>query len=286
MESEILILKKRNDDILCPYTTPNFPHRHLEWEFVVFDQGLSVNTVNENDYSPVGSGDIFVLGPMHRHAIRFLSEPHKHWDLYMNDADFKRQCAVLDDALYEQACSRDNPIHFKLTSQQATSLIEDFENLDILNALRRAKDDPTPSMSAIGRGLAGFLLAKYLESKLMLEIHTPQWFREFLYELRRPEVFSLRLNEIISGYNYSYPQFIRIFKKYTGKKMIEYVTELRMDYAADLLVSTDKTEMEIASLIGYDSFCFFLNRFKQKYGVTPRKYRQLLLQPESLPPEA
>lgn len=110
-----------------------------------------------------------------------------------------------------------------------------------------------------------------------MQTHTPSWFREFLQKLQKPEIFSQRLNKIISEYNYSYPQFMRLFKKYTGKTMIDYITELRMDYAADLLVSTDKTEMEVASFVGYDSFCFFINRFKSKFGVTPRKYKSRML---------
>lgn len=282
MNSEIPTLKKNS--ILCPYTTPNFTHRHVKWEFVIFEQGLCVNTVNDLQYDSVSCGDIFLLGPMHLHAIRFLSEPHRHWDLYLSDAELKKQCDCLNEKLYEYACNKEKPLHFKLDPQQMTPLINEFEGLYILNSLKNPNEtDAVSSISAIGRGIAGFLLAKYIESTLMRQIHPPLWFREILQNLRRPEIFSQRLNEIISVYNYSYPQFTRIFKKYTGKKMIDYVTELRMDYAAELLMTTDKTELEISSLVGYDSFCFFINRFKQKFGTTPRKYRHKIFHPDNNP---
>lgn len=262
---------------LCPYTTPNILHRHSAWEFVIFEQGLSVNTVNGMNYDSVGCGDVFLLGPMHEHAIKFLTEPHRHWDIYVEDDDMQNLCAFMDERLYPLAC-KEKPIYFKLEPQLIASLVKEFEGLYVFNFLENAESDSADfSMRSVSRGIVCFLLSKYIESTLTLQTHTPDWFREFLQKLQKPEVFSQRLNKIISDYNYSYPQFMRLFKKYTGKTMIEYITELRMDYATELLVSTDKTETEIASLVGYDSFCFFINRFKTKFGTTPRKYKQQLL---------
>ena len=261
-------------NFLAHFNTPNPLHRHTSWEFIIFEQGLSVNIVNEKKYEPVGCGDVFFLGPMHIHGIQFLSEPHGHWDLYISDADLRQLCAFIDDGLYERACDPLNPICFKLNPQLLASLVKEFRNMSIFNSFENIiEKNMSTSLQAASRGLAGFLLSMYIESSFASEIHIPIWFQNFLQDLQKPEIFSQRLNKIISGYNYSYPQFIRLFKKYTGRKMIDYITELRMNYAAELLVSTDKTEIEIASLVGYDSFCFFINRFKAKFGITPRKYK-------------
>ena len=95
----------------------------------------------------------------------------------------------------------------------------------------------------------------------------------FLQQISTPDVFSLRINDIIALSSYSHSHFIKIFKKYVGKTIIEYVTDLRIAYAATLLSSTDLSVITIASKVGYDNQSFFAQKFKDKYNVSPIEYR-------------
>ncbi|MCR4695622.1 MAG: response regulator [Pseudobutyrivibrio sp.] len=64
-----------------------------------------------------------------------------------------------------------------------------------------------------------------------------------------------------------------LFKQKTGMKFIDYLNDLRLEKAANLLVSTDKKMYQIAKSVGYDNTKYFFRVFKKKYLVTPEQYR-------------
>lgn len=66
---------------------------------------------------------------------------------------------------------------------------------------------------------------------------------------------------------------MRLFKAKMDKSIIEYITDLRIDRAKELLVKTDQTIMKIADAVGYSNYSYFTRLFKKKIGLTPNKYR-------------
>ena len=64
-----------------------------------------------------------------------------------------------------------------------------------------------------------------------------------------------------------------IFKKLTGKRFIDYLHQIRLQEACNLLKSTNISIDQIASMVGYSNISFFYRLFKNKYGITPAKYR-------------
>ena len=65
----------------------------------------------------------------------------------------------------------------------------------------------------------------------------------------------------------------KIFKEETGVNFNNYVTNVRMDKAAELLLASDMSVDEIAKEIGYNTGHYFIKKFKQIYGTTPKNYR-------------
>ena len=51
----------------------------------------------------------------------------------------------------------------------------------------------------------------------------------------------------------------------------------RFRKATELLVRTDMSIDEIAIAVGYENQSYFYRRFKEIYGMTPRKYKILNL---------
>lgn len=71
------------------------------------------------------------------------------------------------------------------------------------------------------------------------------------------------------------PQYMmRLFKKTTGKSVLTYITELRMEKAKELLIKTDCSIENITEKIGYFSVAHFSQLFKKIEGITPGKYRK------------
>ncbi len=67
--------------------------------------------------------------------------------------------------------------------------------------------------------------------------------------------------------------FSRIFKSRTGFAFKDYVTEVKMKYVKELLVTTNFSISIIASKVGYDNFSYFSKLFKKLENMTPQEYR-------------
>lgn len=70
------------------------------------------------------------------------------------------------------------------------------------------------------------------------------------------------------------PQYLsKVFKEHMGMNFSEYVTNCRMEKAAELLLSENASVETIAGMVGYNTPHYFIKKFKEKYGVTPKMYR-------------
>lgn len=66
-----------------------------------------------------------------------------------------------------------------------------------------------------------------------------------------------------------------LFGEVMNESFTEYVTRIRLEKAARMLLEDDKLSVtEIASLVGYRNLQYFHVKFKARFGITPVRYRQ------------
>lgn len=85
----------------------------------------------------------------------------------------------------------------------------------------------------------------------------------------------ISLDEISRTVNISPYYFSKIFKEGTGKNFIEYLTNIRMERAKELLSTTESSMKEICSMCGYSDPNYFSRSFKKNVGVTPTEYKSV-----------
>ena len=66
----------------------------------------------------------------------------------------------------------------------------------------------------------------------------------------------------------------RLFSKYTGMSLKEYITFEKMKLAHTLITTTNLSISIIALKVGYTNFSYFSQLYKQQYGVTPSEERK------------
>ena len=66
----------------------------------------------------------------------------------------------------------------------------------------------------------------------------------------------------------------RLFKEATGKGFKEYITDKRLEYARELLQTTNYNVTEVAAMSGFENTTYFSSVFKTKYGMPPTQYRK------------
>ncbi|MFK7695142.1 response regulator [Paenibacillus sp. HJGM_3] len=65
----------------------------------------------------------------------------------------------------------------------------------------------------------------------------------------------------------------KLFKKETEMNFLEYMTDIRLTKAAELLGDLNHKVYQISYMIGYQDPVHFSKLFKRKYGCTPQEYR-------------
>ncbi|WP_338652257.1 helix-turn-helix domain-containing protein [Lysinibacillus sp. Y5S-8] len=81
---------------------------------------------------------------------------------------------------------------------------------------------------------------------------------------------------LISGLSSSY--FGEAFKKAFGQSATDYLTELRIGHAKQLLRDTDLLLREIARKVGYSDEFYFSRKFKKEVGVSPSAFNKIARQ--------
>lgn len=85
----------------------------------------------------------------------------------------------------------------------------------------------------------------------------------------------INIDELAYDYDISKFHLHRIFKEEFSKNIYETIKSIRLQKASNLLISNKHSSInEIAKMCGYSSQSSFLRAFKQKFDMTPKKWRQ------------
>lgn len=85
---------------------------------------------------------------------------------------------------------------------------------------------------------------------------------------------NLTVSELSGLSNYSEYYFMKLFRQYTGKTLVEYINDFRMEKAKYLLTHSDAPVTEIAMQVGFNSTSYFIKKFQQSNKISPHKYRK------------
>lgn len=83
----------------------------------------------------------------------------------------------------------------------------------------------------------------------------------------------ISLRELANKASMSPSTFYRMFMKTVGKSPVNYLIDLRLNKAAEMLVHSTVQVSAIASLTGFPDSNYFSRLFKRHSGITPRQYR-------------
>ena len=132
--------------------------------------------------------------------------------------------------------------------------------MEQLDAARRLETiAPTPELTGEGSGLEknSLLMAKvkqYLQNNYMM--------------------CNISLDSVSTILNLNASYFSAQFKRCFGINFVDYLTDLRIQAAKELLRDPLHSAAEIACMVGYESANYFARAFKKKTGMTPTEFRR------------
>ncbi|MCA0758090.1 response regulator [Paenibacillus sp. N4] len=84
----------------------------------------------------------------------------------------------------------------------------------------------------------------------------------------------LSLTEMAQLANMSISYFSSWFKRCTGRTLVQYIQEIRIEKAKQLLLETQLKNYEIAERVGFATQPYFIRVFKNSVGVSPNAFRK------------
>jgi transcriptional regulator GlxA family with amidase domain len=87
---------------------------------------------------------------------------------------------------------------------------------------------------------------------------------------------ALTLEQIATRFGMSVRSLNRRFRQATGRSPMQYLQQIRMDNAKELLRSTNLSVAEVAFACGYTDNSYFSAQFRRSISLSPRAYRDLV----------
>lgn len=111
-------------------------------------------------------------------------------------------------------------------------------------------------------------------SKSIEEEENTKKLQLILQYLKENYAYNITIQNVANACGIPYYQFSTLFKRITNKKFSDYLLEMRLNYAKTKLMQCDESISNIAMDCGFEYVSYFIQKFKEKHGVTPKEYRK------------
>lgn len=240
-------------------------HYHNYFEIFLVTCGNIKHIVNGGEQN-LKTGDLVFIRPGDIHDykcenVRFINLALSH------DTVDKLFSYFEESYPSHELVSAAMPPLVSLSESEYESLILQFENLNTVH------DDSELKMKT--RLLLAEIFTKYfIRAAVKEDSAIPQWLKNTCMLMNNQKNFSVGIPQMIKLSGKSREHLSRSIKKYYGVTISEYINNLRLNYIANALKTSDIPIIDLCFECGFENLSWFYSLFKEKYGVTPKQYRK------------
>ncbi len=241
-------------------------HEHKFYELEITLSGNGTQTINGIKYA-MRRGEVHIIRPGDVHMF----QTNSHIKTFLIQFPQKY---IPKDIFFEL-----HILERELITYLRDEECDAFEN--ICNALNVLKDSDISSDSDMIRKLLDVLFGIFTisindSSGTSRHAHDSQGkVQDIVNWLQIHYRTSVTVDEVAKQFHFNTVYLRRIFKEYTGESIMQYMKSLRLEYAHNLLLTTNARIADICDSSGYRSMSTFINDFKQKYHYTPLTFRAM-----------
>lgn len=195
-----------------------------------------------------------------------------HIDVLFTEELFSKVQNFLSSAKLNEFLTAPAPFHTKLTPYDAITF---QKNINDINSLPNQDSDKQALILAFLSKLFSLVISDHIDVQNKNDY--PFWLTQLLSILNSSDSLKKSKQEIFALLdNFSYnPAYIsRIFSRYIGMTITEYINQIRFSTAYSLLVSTDMPIPAILDYIGISSKPYFYREFLKRFHITPIQLRK------------
>jgi len=159
----------------------------------------------------------------------------------------------------------DSPAHIRggLLSALAGKIYKEFQTIN------------KPASELMIEGLILEMLAESTRREIKISSSTtpPRWLSEARDFIRESFAEQISLSKVAEFVGVNSAHLARMFRQYYGCTVGDYVKRHQLEYAARLLIETDRPLAEIGASAGFYDQSHFTNAFKLYFKITPAEFR-------------
>lgn len=254
-------------------------HAHEFWELTYVYEGQGMNCTDSGTY-PVDNGEIIFIKPGASHAFT-LPDGGKCGDVKMLNFLFTEEyfsqlkntvfCETDGYALAEMM-QADEPFCIHLANDTAKNVkklmwLLEYEFNHFTDGSRAVIDNLTVSLLIT-------ITRLYEYTKKSPPVSKNAEIERLIKYINSNFGQKLTLSFLADYIHLSREYLSRYFKQYTGKNLSEYLLEVRMSHAKELLEIREYSISDICAYCGYPTLSNFQRAFKNYTGLSPSQYRK------------
>ncbi|MGQ8337548.1 AraC family transcriptional regulator [Sunxiuqinia sp. A32] len=240
--------------------TPNKGRILDEYQLVYVSKGEGSFSTKQDKKVKLREGSLFLLHPEIWHSYK--PDLLNGWDTYW--VGFKGQYAkqMIEQSNFE----KQNPVLNIGYKEEVVGLFR-----KIMDSAKREEPGSQQLMGGIICHLIGYLFQfqkneNFGDKVVISKINKARMIMREKFAIISPE-------EVASRLNISYSWFRRAFKEYTGFAPAQYLSQLKIQRAKDLLDHSPLSIKQIADELNFESPDYFSVYFKRNTGLAPSQYR-------------
>lgn len=243
-------------------------HGHNYYEFQLILSGNTVHCVNDK-IQILNPGDLICVRPGDVHFFTPYSDSNEHYEYYVISCltEYMQTQFSYCESLSDNISNSVLPPIVRLSDKDFAALVKKFKRIE------------KQKIGEERKFLHYLLLKEILWHMIDLgdndkQRQFPEWFEKFLLNISRIEMFSQNYSQLVLQSNVSEGHLCKTFKKFFDMTTTEYINNLRLEYAYELILSSTKSLGEIAFDVGFNSYGYFFRKFTEKYKVSPKLVRK------------
>jgi len=245
----------------APYQWKNGRELH-DFSLVYLTQGTGVFRIQKSRPLPVKAGDVLIIHPGMWHD--YAPDPETGWKEYWVMFNGKQARNLVTQVEIPRRApiihyGEDKYLHYLFTQMMEV-----------------AAESP-PFSDIIHSGLM-LQMGALIQSRLQLQREQgnreESFIRRAKQRLAHVDEQPVDMQALAHELGVSYPHFRRVFKQSTGIPPQQYLLNLRINQAKQLMEGQDMKLSEVARSVGFDDPYYFSRLFKQKTGISPSLWRR------------
>lgn len=257
-------------------------HKHEFYEFLLVTAGTITHVVNEKQ-SELKEGNMLFIRKNDLHGAGNQSIDYEHINVSFSEDTLNELAAFFGPGLdMKSLLESEYPPMVQLTKHDELNLRSRMSELlvppgpdQLLNKQFSKQELRTKS-----RYLISHIFIDYFSNVASTRLNIPFWLEHTYNVMKQPENFIAGYDRMIEISGYSPEHLSRCFKKYYKATPTNYITELRLNYAAKLILTTSMPVTDICFECGFNSLAWFYELFANQFKMTPREYREKILYDE------